>query len=122
MATWVVQRYRLLVRLVVMTIELGTSPVVPIATVLRQMLHTVYMTRNGTWRVVLQNDDVTSLLVVVHLVQTLCQTSIEQAALLAGDVHRRGSAEIGRFPDQAGAEQLTVALQRRGLHAAVRRS
>lgn len=68
-----------------------------------------------------QDDDVNSVLVVGHLVQTLCGSSAADAVRLAIEVHTRGEAEVAAFPDQAGAEQLVVALQRHGLHGRIRR-
>jgi ATP-dependent Clp protease adapter protein ClpS len=74
------------------------------------------------WRVEIRDDSVNSFPVVVHLVQTLCAMTTEDALRLAQQVHQRGSAPVGEFHDQFGAERLVVTLQRHGLHATVRRA
>ena len=78
------------------------------------------MNAETVWRVVIHNDHVNSFRVVVHLVQTLCAMALEEAARLAVEVDRRGSAEVAAFPEQGRAEELVVAFQRRGLHATAR--
>jgi ATP-dependent Clp protease adapter protein ClpS len=74
----------------------------------------------AVWRVVIHNDHVNSLVVVVHLVQTLCAMAVEEALRLGVEVDRRGSAEVAAFPGQGEAEELVVAFQRRGVHATAR--
>lgn len=83
--------------------------------------HTVPVSAETAWRVVIHNDQVNSFAVVVHLVHTLCARTLEDAAQLAAQVHHHGSAEVAALPEPGGAEQLVVALQRRGLNATVRR-
>jgi ATP-dependent Clp protease adapter protein ClpS len=70
---------------------------------------------------VVRNDHVNSFVVVVHLVHTLCARTLEEAAELASQVHRSGSAEVAVLSEVGGAERMVVALQRHGLDASVRR-
>lgn len=77
-------------------------------------------TADPRWRVEVVNDDLNTVCVVVHLLRTHCALSESDATRVAADVHARGRAEVAAFADQGSAEDLTVALQRRGLTAVVR--
>jgi ATP-dependent Clp protease adapter protein ClpS len=80
------------------------------------------MTAGGVWRVVIHNDHVNSVAVVVHFLQTFCAMALAEAMHAASTVHHHGSVEIAGFPDQAAAEHLVVAFQRRGIDASIRGS
>lgn len=72
------------------------------------------------WRVVLHDDEVTSFAVVVHVVQTLCGMTVDDAMNVAATVHHHRKADVAEYADQAAAEHLVVAFQRRGIDASLR--
>ena len=84
--------------------------------------HTVSVIAKTQWRVAIHNDRVNSFAVVVHLVHTLCAKTLEDAAQVATHAHHHGTAEVAAFRERDRAEQLVVALQRRGLNTTIRRA
>ncbi|SEF95227.1 ATP-dependent Clp protease adaptor protein ClpS [Saccharopolyspora kobensis] len=68
----------------------------------------------------MHNDDSQSALLAAFVLRELCALEIPEAGRLAQEIEAEGVAQVGRFPDQAQAEDLVVALQRHGLHGAVR--
>jgi hypothetical protein len=73
-----------------------------------------------TWRVVLHRDRRIPDAVTMHLLNTWCATTMAEAARLVSEVRQSRSAEVATLSDVQEAEQLVVALQRRGLNATVR--
>nr|WP_190819638.1 ATP-dependent Clp protease adaptor ClpS [Saccharopolyspora pogona] len=80
------------------------------------------MPKTRTWRVDIHNDDVTSMLVVVHVLHRLCGLSLADAGELAAHAHQHGAAAVREFADQATAEALAVGLQRHGLRTTIRKA
>lgn len=68
------------------------------------------------------HDRVNSFAVVVHLVQSLCARTLEEATQVVTHAQQHGSTEVAALPERDTAEQLVVAFQRRGLNATVRRA
>ena len=73
------------------------------------------------WRVAVHDDNVNSVPMVVHCLQQLVPLTFEDAVVATWRVDEDGSADVAEHPGQDEAELLAAALQRRGLHATVRR-
>ncbi len=65
------------------------------------------------------NDDITSALVVMHTLHQVCGHPWPEAIETPRRVHTDGKGDVATCTTQAEAEDLVVALQRRGLHATV---
>lgn len=69
------------------------------------------------WHVVVHNDDHNTLLVVHHLIRTVCGASDTVARTKTMQIHRSGRAVVTEHDSRDDAEATTLNLTRLGLHA-----
>ncbi|KAA2262597.1 ATP-dependent Clp protease adaptor ClpS [Solihabitans fulvus] len=72
------------------------------------------------WRVVVRDDDVTTVHLVAYVLHLVCELPLPAAVDLMWQVHTRGEAEVDRFAGRHEAERLVARLQGYGLHGMVR--
>ena len=63
------------------------------------------------YNVIMQNDDVTTMDFVVHVLRVVFFKSPEAATQIMLDVHKAGSANVGVYPYDIAVSKVTKAMQ-----------
>lgn len=79
------------------------------------------MTEEDRWQVVLHNDEVNTVVLVRHILRTVCGHDDAQAVEHTMRVHRSGKSVVA-VRDRSGAENVALQLTRLGLRASFRRA